>query len=513
MSRVRNPAYLRRTGALLSPIAILSVVTTLSCGGDSATNPNPEPPNPTAARSLSAISGAGQELFAGSRSTDPFVVRVLDGRGQPVEEETVRFTVVGSATGVLSQPEGLTDQDGFVETYILNGTPGLGEIQASVGNEMVALSFEVRRAPGTLNILPGTGEVGLPGQLHPDSIIEAQVLDTQGAPMEGVEVIFIAPGQLTTIRDTTDTDGIARTILRKAKLTASDQSVIGFIIGFPSVFGVGQRALRPVANRAILISIDGLRGDAIEQFAPPTLSAMVAEGAFTSTAKTITPSLTVPAHLSLLSSVGPDGHGLFTDELRFTEEMASLDPLFKNARRRGRTAVAFMAEDGPLENFRDILNCRLAFGLDSLTIVPANAGQVVDAAIGDLQDPNTELIFLHIPDVDIAGHLSGWNSQAYRDALFAADAAIARVLDAVDENTLVVVTSDHGGGGDFGSRLHGSSAAEDINIPLLVWGPNVSNVGLGSPSILDVAPTILWSIGLDPPFQYEGEILLNGFGL
>ena len=64
----------------------------------------------------------------------------------------------------------------------------------------------------------------------------------------------------------------------------------------------------PRAEHVFIISLDGGKPAAIEQSQMPVLKRLVAEGAHTWTATTIYPSITLPAHTSMLTGVGPDKH-------------------------------------------------------------------------------------------------------------------------------------------------------------------------------------------------------------
>jgi predicted AlkP superfamily pyrophosphatase or phosphodiesterase len=209
--------------------------------------------------------------------------------------------------------------------------------------------------------------------------------------------------------------------------------------------------------------------------------------------------------------VGPEKHGIWGDDLEFTPEMTSLDPLFKNAGRAGLRAHAFLSVVGPLARFEQALQCKLAFGLDSLTLVEPDANRVAGAALSTVRDPAVELVFIHVPDPDLAGHEHGWSSAEYGQAVMRADSALARVVQEVDDETLLIVVSDHGGGGAYGSHLHGSDSDVDVLIPILLWGSHVAAVDLGSASILDVPATALWALGLRAPAHYQGKALLHGF--
>ena len=376
--------------------------------------------------------------------------------------------------------------------------------------------FRVRRAPGEIVFEDGEGVPGLPGLLHPDSVIRARVLDTEGEPLPGAVLWFSAPGELRNYNDTTDAEGYAETRLRRTFLPANEGWVFGFILGFPQVTARTTRLVMPPAERVVLVSIDGLRGDAVTRYAPPTLSRLAAEGAFTDRASSVIPSLTGPAHLSMLAGVPPEEHGVFGDHVEFTQEMARLRPLFRFARDEGGiSAAAFLSEEGPLAGFRDALQCRQAFGLDSLALVESSGSAVAAAAAAVLGGTSVDLVFLHIPDPDVAGHEHGWSSEEYGAAVLRADSAVVSIVEEesiAGRSTLFVITSPHGGGGAYGDYLSGSDSPEDVEVPVILWGPHVTPTTLEDVSLLDLAPTILWALGMDAPQSYQGSVLLRGFG-
>lgn len=79
--------------------------------------------------------------------------------------------------------------------------------------------------------------------------------------------------------------------------------------------------------------------------------------------------------------------------------------------------MAYLSREGPLAEFEQALACRLAFGLDSLYFTPPSAGAVVDAVEAALTDPDLDLVFLHLPDPDLAGHRAGFDSPEYGRAV------------------------------------------------------------------------------------------------
>lgn len=104
--------------------------------------------------------------------------------------------------------------------------------------------------------------------------------------------------------------------------------------------------------------------------------------------------------------------------------------------------------------------------------------------------------------MDHAGHSYGHGSAEYRAAVSEADRLIGVVMDAIAgaglaEETLVLVTADHGGKG----KGHGGSTMEEIEIPWIIAGPGVARGReIQVPvNIFDTAVTIAWALGLEVP--------------
>ena len=99
-------------------------------------------------------------------------------------------------------------------------------------------------------------------------------------------------------------------------------------------------------------------------------------------------------------------------------------------------------------------------------------------------------LFVHLPDVDAAGHGHGEGSDDYDRALVECDRWLGAVLDAlarrgVDDRTLVYVTADHGF--EVGAKQHGHA-------PHIFLGTN--DIGLHEGQQRDVAPTVLSGLGV-----------------
>jgi len=97
------------------------------------------------------------------------------------------------------------------------------------------------------------------------------------------------------------------------------------------------------------------------------------------------------------------------------------------------------------------------------------------------------------------------------------DEQVGRLVDALErrgvlENTVIIVTSDHGDTlGDHGHSQKWTMYEPSVHVPAIIWGPahvEASGPRDGLMSLMDIAPTVLELAGLIPPEWMEGESLL-----
>ena len=136
----------------------------------------------------------------------------------------------------------------------------------------------------------------------------------------------------------------------------------------------------------------------------------------------------------------------------------------------------------------------------------------VEAAIPWLQDSNTGFIFIHLNQVDWAGHHEGgprdprWNQAARRaDDLLG---EIAAQLD-LSKDTLFV-TSDHG---HISTGGHGGHEEIVLKEPFALVGAGVRPGDYGHVNMVDVAPTLAALMGLNLPASSQGRVLIEMLNL
>jgi predicted AlkP superfamily pyrophosphatase or phosphodiesterase len=253
--------------------------------------------------------------------------------------------------------------------------------------------------------------------------------------------------------------------------------------------------------KVAVLSVDGLRGDVMATAELPNLKGLALRGAYTWTARTVMPSATLPAHASMLSGQDPTVHRLTWDDYAPEKGAITVPTVLSVARAAGLRTVMVVGK-------RKLQHLAAPGSVDSLILAERGDADVANEAVTQAT-AGFDLLFVHFPDVDLAGHAEGWMSAAYLAKVRELDAAAGRVLAALPSQTTVILTADHGGKG----RTHGHDIPEDMTIPWIVAGPKVTRQGeLKSPvKQTDTAATVLYVLGLTLPAGCPGEVVREAF--
>ncbi len=260
----------------------------------------------------------------------------------------------------------------------------------------------------------------------------------------------------------------------------------------------------PTARRprhVVIISEDGLRPDVLTEDLAPRHTALMAEATVARLARTIPQSDTLPSHASMLSGFGAAQHGLRWNSFQPDKGYIHVPTIFSIAADAGlatamivgKTKLRHIAPTGTVGHFeRPSYLC----------------GGVAGRAASYFTAHTPSILFVHFSDPDEYGHSHGWMSPEYVQAVRNSDRCLGRVLDAIDASgvaaeTLVIVTSDHGGHG-----RHHSHGADDFNrqIPWIARGPGAEeNTVIGEPmTTMDTAATVLAALSLPPSPGMQG---------
>jgi predicted AlkP superfamily pyrophosphatase or phosphodiesterase len=273
-------------------------------------------------------------------------------------------------------------------------------------------------------------------------------------------------------------------------------------LSLPATSATPTPSATPVVSvKVVIVSVDGLRPDAVQEVNPPNLGALTRRGAYTWRAQTITPSNTLPSHTSMLTGYPPSRHGITWDDYVPANGSVLAPTIFLAARRAGlRTAM--VAGKEKFNTFRDTAEMDVFVG-------GARAdADVADQAIAQLYS-GVDLLFVHLPDVDLSGHATSWMSATYKDKVAKADEALGRIVSALPENTTLILTADHGGH----AAGHGTTGPLDMSIPWIIAGPRIRQgyALTAAVSTMDTAATVGFILGLTLPADITGRPVLDAF--
>ncbi|MEU0833477.1 alkaline phosphatase family protein [Streptomyces sp. NPDC005969] len=262
--------------------------------------------------------------------------------------------------------------------------------------------------------------------------------------------------------------------------------------------------------KTLVIGIDGATFDAFARADVPHLERLMAEGMTARSnlyANPMAPTVSGAGWSSIATGVWPDKHNVkdnnFTDPKYgqypdYATRLETADPTTS-------TLVVGTWSPVPQIIFGSATDLRIAGGNDENTTAKA---------ADYLAHGNPDSTFVHLDEVDGAGHASGSASDAYLKALTTVDGQVGRLLDAVasrptyaKENWLVVITADHGHTPTGG---HGGNTPLERGTFVIARGQGIEPGSVRNDvKITDIAPTVLRHEGVatDPAWNLDGTAL------
>ncbi|AXI84290.1 alkaline phosphatase family protein [Xylella taiwanensis] len=214
-------------------------------------------------------------------------------------------------------------------------------------------------------------------------------------------------------------------------------------------------------HKLLLISIDGLRADALEHGQAPQLARLAADGVRARWMTPSYPALTFPNHYTLVTGLRPDHHGIVHNTME--------DPLLGTFEPERHEAIS----DGRWWGGEPIWVSAEHAGIRSATFFwPGSEASIagtrpsrwhvynkripLDTRVNQVlrwfneRGPDApRLVILHFEQVDTAGQGFGPDSPQYAAAVHTIDTVIGRLIDSLRHHgrladTDVIVVSDHG---------------------------------------------------------------------
>ena len=276
------------------------------------------------------------------------------------------------------------------------------------------------------------------------------------------------------------------------------------------------------SGRVLVIGIDGVRPDALRIANTPAIDELISEGAFTDNTKILgdryreNETISGPGWSSFLTGVWADKHGVHDNTFR-GQNYDEYPHFFVHLKRSFPNAVTGSFVDWePIDTFilrdADVREVCPASSEDSLLQKDA---KLANKAAEFLVHGNPDAVFVYFGQVDEIGHKDGFHPsvRSYLHALQTVDDHIASLIQSIksrpeylEENWLVIISTDHGGRG----RKHrgGHDVPEILTTFLVVSGVRSEKGLIDEPSyIVDVPVTALTHLGVsvDSAWQLDGK--------
>ncbi|MEK3890028.1 alkaline phosphatase family protein [Bacillus sp. FSL K6-3431] len=261
-------------------------------------------------------------------------------------------------------------------------------------------------------------------------------------------------------------------------------------------------------ERVFVIGLDGA-GNFIKDTDTPNIHKILNKGVLTYSAQASFPTISAECWGSVLHGVLPEKHGLNNDLIatRTYPEDSPYPSFFKS--------VKDVWPDSKLASFSEWepINHGIIEQSTQHQSVSKPDGELADVAANYIHEhPDLKLMFVEFSTPDAAGHEHGYGTGSYLESITETDGYVGVLIDAIQnagllQSSLIIITSDHGGGGDQ-LYSHGSNHPQDMTVFWGCHGPGINQEAQLDEGFrnMDTAAIVLHAFGLEIPKQYDAKL-------
>ena len=127
-----------------------------------------------------------------------------------------------------------------------------------------------------------------------------------------------------------------------------------------------------------------------------------------------------------------------------------------------------------------------------------------------------QIAYMHLDQVDHAGHSFGYGKPGYVNAVSRVDVLISRLYAAYEaagmlEDTLFVLCTDHGHRLPGGHKNHGKNTSLEVNVTFAISGKTVKSGTPGKFINTDLAAVVSYALGVKASDNWQGRVPYNMF--
>lgn len=249
-------------------------------------------------------------------------------------------------------------------------------------------------------------------------------------------------------------------------------------------------------NKVLIIGIDGSRPDAILTANTPIIDSLWKNGAYSFNTKTDEISLSGVCWTGMLTGVWHNKHNVISN--RYDNPNIIEFPHFFNRVKQFNSELKTysITHWSPLHKILQNGDADFKINFESDT-------DVTNKTIETIQTKDIDAIFVHLDDVDHAGHAFGYHpeNEKYISAIENSDKRVGKIVSSLkkrinyeNENWLIIISTDHGGSG----TSHGQDIPEHTTIFYIVSGNDVAKGKIESQvNVVDIAATAMQHLGVE----------------
>lgn len=291
------------------------------------------------------------------------------------------------------------------------------------------------------------------------------------------------------------------------------------LIALSFSMAISAIAARPIAKHVVLIGLDGWGSYSYEKADMPNVKRLASEGTYTLAKRSVLPSSSAVNWASMFMGAGPEIHG-YTEWGSQTPELPSREVshygifpsiwgLFRDA--YPDAEMGYIYEWDGMKYFVEMS----AFNFTKqVSASEENPRGITDAAVNYISNAKPAFVGIIFDRPDHEGHEYGHGSPQYFQTLSMIDSYIGEIIKAVDDagmtdNTIFIVTSDHGGI----DKGHGGKTMQEMETPFIIAGKGIKRGSIITHSMMqfDVASTLAHIFRISQPQVWIGRPAKQAF--
>ena len=275
-------------------------------------------------------------------------------------------------------------------------------------------------------------------------------------------------------------------------MESSFDKLVAYQSPYTTPLPAGQEG-EALTDQVVVVLQDGLRIDTSREL--ETWNELRAQGADL-TVRVGQPSLSIPSFTVINTGAYQEISGVTTNW--YEGPIPPLDSIYCQAQAKGLTTAMVQEAGGP-KLFAQCLDFPIC---PEVPDDPRLADDIIlEQSLTALQEePN--LLWIHFSGSDWSGHHYGGASEEYREFAREIDARIAKVAEAMDlDSAVLILNADHG---HVDTGGHGGWEEEVVHVPLVIAGEGVKPGSYPEVEQARIAPTVAALLGIAVPTHNQG---------